>query len=759
VRRDRSPERMATMQTFAEEPSASDPLAGKLVPAAPEMLFRYPQSLTPELHGRFVVVTGGSSGIGRSLASQFAAAGASVLVASRREAHNDLEHRYLDLACFASVAEFAGGLLREGRPIDCLILNAGVHLPWKRVVTGDGEELHWQVNYLSNFLLSHLLLDLCRRSTLRRLVYVSSEAHRLAAIPGAALLGFWHLYAKSKEAATAYFIRFQELHPDLVARVVSPGFVDTEIHLAKSAVANWLERTRVRPRTADAAAREIFNTCMECSGSGSVYWDRGSPATPGRHCLDAEYAESLWQASVASLRNLLPHASAHERVFNYAGTWQAFGPAVVRPSTVEELATTVRQAAEQGRSIRVVGQRHSYNDCFFSRSCMVSVENLNRVLAFDPERGTITCQGGISVEALCNFLDHHGYALRYCGNHGKQTIAGALATGTHGYGREGGVMSELVLAVTLMLPDGGLVEVSDERDLGALRLSLGALGITVAVTLAVEKAVPCLYEVASMARQAFTDRFDELARQNEYLRFVPHPFDARSVLYVTINRATDATMTQRAEYIGAFAGGPWRILVPLFRMPPVRTAIGRAFALERHKLSVHVPFSAMLFVRAGIAQQYRGLVTVAQFALDRPDWLNTELAIPRERYAEFERLFAERRPHISRLASGQPYYTCRVVGAARNVLLAPNYDRDVVFVDIHADKLHPLSRAFLRGLEEAAVSDLSARPHWGKLFFSDRGTLRTLYPRENLAAYSATKERYDPESVFSNDYTRRVLGV
>src|SRR6185369_13231168 len=176
------------------------------------------------LRGRVAVVTGGSAGIGRALADRLAAAGASVIVGSRRPALGRFEHRTLDLASQASVAAFADGLVREGRPIDLLVLNAGVHVPWKKVTTDDGLELHWQVNHLSNFHLGHRLLDLCRHSVLKRVVYVASEAHRLAALPAAPLLGFWYRYAKSKEAAVASFLRLAELHPELTVRIVSPGY-------------------------------------------------------------------------------------------------------------------------------------------------------------------------------------------------------------------------------------------------------------------------------------------------------------------------------------------------------------------------------------------------------------------------------------------------------------------------------------------------------------------------------------------------------
>jgi L-gulonolactone oxidase len=389
----------------------------------------------------------------------------------------------------------------------------------------------------------------------------------------------------------------------------------------------------------------------------------------------------------------------------------------------------------------------------------VSLERFDRVVRFDPEGGTITCQGGISIGAVCQYLDERGFALRFSGNYGKQTLAGALATGTHGYGRDGGVMSELVGAVTLLRPDGSLIHTSDERDLRALRLSVGALGVIVELTLAIEPTGPCRYEVACMRREEFSDRLDDMARGNEYLRFVRHPFDARHVLYVTINRLTDETATRPAHYIGDTAALAPGILVPMLRMPPIRKVLGRALAVGRKGFSLQVPFSSMLFIRSGVVESHPGLAKVGGMALDRPDWLNMELAVPRERYADFERLFAEGMPALSRTSRSRPYYTSRVVGAARNVLLAPNYDRDVVFCDVHADPRKPCSEAFLRTLEETAITEVSARPHWGKVFFSEHETLRGLYPADNFVDFADAKRRFDPAGVFSNAYTRRVLGL
>jgi FAD/FMN-containing dehydrogenase len=114
---------------------------------------------------------------------------------------------------------------------------------------------------------------------------------------------------------------------------------------------------------------------------------------------------------------------------------------------------------------------------------------------------------------------------------------------------------------------------------------------------------------------------------------------------------------------------------------------------------------------------------------------------------------------MSAFSMSHPYYACRVVGAAQNVLLGPNFGRDVVFVDIHVDPRAPSSDGFLRAVEAESLAVLSARPHWGKAFFAGGDTIRKLYPASNIDAFLAAKQRFDPGGVFSNDYSRRVLCV
>ena len=151
---------------------------------------------TPQQTGRFVIVTGGTGGLGFETASALAAAGADVVLAGRSEqkGHRALDRllaahpgssarfEHLDLASLASVADFAGRMKAAGRGIDLLVNNAGVMAPPERHLSADGFELQFATNYLGHFALTAHLLPLLRQSPGARVVSVSSLAAHVGSL-------------------------------------------------------------------------------------------------------------------------------------------------------------------------------------------------------------------------------------------------------------------------------------------------------------------------------------------------------------------------------------------------------------------------------------------------------------------------------------------------------------------------------------------------------------------------------------------------
>ena len=139
------------------------------------------------LDGIVAVVTGPHTEGGKETVRGLALRGARVILASKTEAEGvDLELPNVrkikcDLASFASVREFCRLVDREEEKVDILINNATV-FSTKRKLTEDGQELVFQVNHLSHFLLTNLLMDKLKASKAARIINVSSVAHWSASL-------------------------------------------------------------------------------------------------------------------------------------------------------------------------------------------------------------------------------------------------------------------------------------------------------------------------------------------------------------------------------------------------------------------------------------------------------------------------------------------------------------------------------------------------------------------------------------------------
>lgn len=146
----------------------------------------------PDLTGRRALVTGASDGIGVRIAAHLAAAGAEVVMPARnasklavaqdriRVEHPGalLEAESLDLSSLASVSALGERLVRDGRPIDLLVANAGVMSPPSRTTTVDGFELQFGTNHLGHVALVATLLPLLRAAGARVVVQTSIAARR-----------------------------------------------------------------------------------------------------------------------------------------------------------------------------------------------------------------------------------------------------------------------------------------------------------------------------------------------------------------------------------------------------------------------------------------------------------------------------------------------------------------------------------------------------------------------------------------------------
>src|SRR5918997_5637866 len=146
--------------------------------------------------------------------------------------------------------------------------------------------------------------------------------------------------------------------------------------------------------------------------------------------------------------------------------------ALEHPMSVAEVVAALDRAAAAGRTVRVAGSGHSFTDLVPTDGTLLDTGGMDALLDVDRAGGRVRVEAGIRLRALNERLAEHGLALENLGDIDAQTLAGALATGTHGTGGRLPNLSAPVETVELVLGDGSQRTVSEGDLLRAARIGL-----------------------------------------------------------------------------------------------------------------------------------------------------------------------------------------------------------------------------------------------------------------------------------------------
>lgn len=159
---------------------------------------------------------------------------------------------------------------------------------------------------------------------------------------------------------------------------------------------------------------------------------------------------------------------------------------ILRPRSVDEVAAAVKTAAEQGKKLKAVGSGHSFTGCSVPEQVMIRLDALASITSADQTSGRVTLGAGTGLGKLNAGLASFDLAMANLGDIDKQTISGAVSTGTHGTGAKLGGLATQIAALELVTADGSVLHCSadENRDVfDAARISVGALGVITSLTL------------------------------------------------------------------------------------------------------------------------------------------------------------------------------------------------------------------------------------------------------------------------------------
>lgn len=184
--------------------------------------------------------------------------------------------------------------------------------------------------------------------------------------------------------------------------------------------------------------------------------------------------------------NLYFRATSDHLHHTWAKTFFSRPELYIRPRSIPEIQQLVTVARRLRRRLVTVGSGHSPSDLTCTSSWLVNLDDFNRILHVDVETHSVTVEAGIRLSELGDRLEkEYGLTLANLGSIDSQSIAGVIATGTHGSSLRHGLLSECIESLSLVLANGQLVRCSPTNNPSLFRaalVSLGALGIVVEVT-------------------------------------------------------------------------------------------------------------------------------------------------------------------------------------------------------------------------------------------------------------------------------------
>ena len=423
-----------------------------------------------------------------------------------------------------------------------------------------------------------------------------------------------------------------------------------------------------------------------------------------------------------------------DTVTNWAGNITFGARRIHRPSSLAQL----RELVAGSERIRALGTGHSFSRLADTSGDLVSVAGLDPVMDIDTARGAVTVSAGVRYGELARYLDTAGYALHNLASLPHISVAGAVATGTHGSGDGNGNLSTAVSAMELVDAGGDLVEVSREADgerFDGMVVALGGLGIVTRMTLDVEPAFDVRqYVYEDLPRDVLDAHWAEIFG-SAYSVSLFTDWRGSHINQVWLKQRLDghADAAPPARWMGAtLADGPRH---PLAGMPAQNCT---------EQLGVPGPWYARL-------PHFR-----LEYTPSSGEELQSEYLLPRQAVVEALDAVASVGERVAEVLQISEIRTI----AADELWLSPSYRRDSVAFHFTWIADGSAVAPVLDALDER-LAPLGARPHWGKLSVADRRSRRSgklggapaavaaRYPR--LPDFVDLLARSDPAGKFRNE--------
>lgn len=416
---------------------------------------------------------------------------------------------------------------------------------------------------------------------------------------------------------------------------------------------------------------------------------------------------------------------------NWSGIEHAYPAERLAPASEDELASMLRSATAP---VRAVGAGHSFTGLATTDGALISLDRMSGLAGHDAESHRATIWAGTRLQDLGPALAAIGQEMPNLPDINKQSLAGGVATGTHGTGRTFRALHGQIERFRIALPSGEMVSCdanSNAELFAASRVGLGAFGLLTQIELNNAPLARILKRTWIAELEETLERWPALQSEHRNIEFYAVPFTGYAVIIAC--DPTDRPVLPRgpdedADDLMALKGlRDWLGFAPWLRRAAARTAFADATPTE------------------AVDEGWKLLSNERPVRFNEMEYhLPLEAQIPALR--EVIEIIERHRSDV--------FFPIEARTIHRDeAWLSPFYGRDSGSIAVHA--YYKDDYDFLFGLIEPIFRRYDGRPHWGKLHSLGARDLAALYPRWSEAAQ--LRAELDPEGRLLNAHLRRIF--
>lgn len=406
-----------------------------------------------------------------------------------------------------------------------------------------------------------------------------------------------------------------------------------------------------------------------------------------------------------------------------------------QPETEEELIAVITKSEK----VRIVGTGHSWNSICLNSDTLINLDHYNKVIHLDKEKLQVKVQPGIKLWQLNEYLDKEGLALKNLGSISRQSLAGAISTGTHGTGINFQILASQIEEFTLIKANGEKILIHHERDKELFNLSivnLGSLGVISEMTINIVPAFRLHDQTDVRNFEEVIEHLDEMVNATDHFKlwWFPHTKEVVVYRYTRTNKQPNDSLLRQWFMDELVSVNMYRLLLKIGSINREwRKRINRSLVQNFIKPLDRIEKSYKVF-------------NVPEPPLHREVEWAFDISVAKELLREYVNMIGNSKHCINFIQEIR--FT-----KADDYALSPGYGRNTIWLGAYNADNYGWEE--LKSDFEQLAKKYKGRPHWGKEFNNDKEYLRSMYPK--LDTFNMLRAQFDPAGKFMNGYISRIF--